>query len=240
MPIDEADAAAGGERQQRHHQADARAVDQAAQDIAPERVGAEDVAHAAAVEPERRQQLVAQGLIDRRIGREQRREQRHADHDGDDADRNPRRAHGAPSACPHRDADSRASCMPCQPDPRIDVGVQNVDRQVDRQDQHRLQDDDRLQQREVAIDHRLVGQPADAGPGEHRLRDDRAGDQIADEHAPQRQHRDQRVAQAMLPDHHALAQSLDARQLDEFAVHHLQHAGAHQAHEAGDQESCRA
>src|SRR5687767_13964829 len=79
-------------------------------------------------------------------------------------------------------------------DSRIDIGVQYVNEQVDAEDQNRLQDDDGLEQRKVAKDHRLVGQPADAGPGEYGLGDDRAGDQIADEHAPQGQHRDQGIA----------------------------------------------
>src|SRR5262249_4576289 len=121
-------------------------------------------------------------------------------------------------------------------DSRIDIGVKNIDEQVDRQDQHGLHDDDGLQQREITEDHRLVGQPPDPGPGEHGLGDDRAGDQIADEHPPQGQHRDQGVAQAVLPDHDVFAEALDAGELNELAFHHLEHARADQPHKAGDQE----
>ena len=40
----------------------------------------------------------------------------------------------------------------------------------------------------------------------------------------------------MLPDHGGFAQSLDAREFDELALHHFQHGRTRDAHEAGDEE----
>src|SRR5262245_54305140 len=123
-----------------------------------------------------------------------------------------------------------------EPDARIDIGIENVDHEVDGQDQDGLQHYDRLQERKVAVDHCLIGEAADPGPGEHRLGHDRAGDEIADEHAPQGQHRNQGISQAMLPDHHGLAEAFDAGELDILTIEHLEHARPRQAHEAGGQE----
>ena len=85
----EADTAAGGECQQCHDQTDPRAVDQAAEDVASERIGSEDVLGATAIKPEWRHQLVGKSLVDRRIGSKQRGEDRHEHHDGDDGDWDP-------------------------------------------------------------------------------------------------------------------------------------------------------
>src|SRR6516164_4696664 len=119
-----------------------------------------------------------------------------------------------------------------EPDAWIDIGIENVDAEIDAKDQDRFQDDHRLQQRKVAIDHGFVCEAAYPGPGEHGLRHDRAGNEIADEHSPERQHWNERIAQAMLPNHHGLAQPLDAGQFDVFAVEHLKHARPRQPHEA--------
>jgi hypothetical protein len=96
---DESGTASGGQRQYCNDQAHAGTVDQAAEDITTERIGAEDVFHAAAIHPEWRKQLVRQRLIDRRPGCEQRREHRHQNHGGDNANRNP--GHPAHDRIPH-------------------------------------------------------------------------------------------------------------------------------------------
>src|SRR5262245_36601880 len=40
-----------------------------------------------------------------------------------------------------------------QPDARVDIGIENVDQQIDAENENRLKDDHRLQQRKVTVDH---------------------------------------------------------------------------------------
>src|SRR5438445_13543845 len=52
-------------------------------------------------------------------------------------------------------------------DARVEVRVEDVDAQVHAEHDDRLQENDRLEQRVVAKDHRFVRQPSDARPREH-------------------------------------------------------------------------
>src|SRR5262249_62262104 len=61
-----------------------------------------------------------------------------------------------------------------QADAGVDIGVENVDRQVDHDDHDPRLHDDALHEREIALEDALVEQPADAGPGEDDL-DDNCG-----------------------------------------------------------------
>src|SRR5262245_34715214 len=91
-----------------------------------------------------------------------------------------------------------------EPDPRVEVGIEDVQAQVDAEHDDGLQQEHRLEQRVVAEDDRLVGKPPDARPREHGLRDDRAGDEQREVDPEQRGHRNQRVAQTVFPDHDGL------------------------------------
>src|SRR5215831_11904628 len=51
-----------------------------------------------------------------------------------------------------------------KPNPRIHVGVKDVDHEIDRQNEDRLQYDHRLQEREVSVDHGLIGEATNARP----------------------------------------------------------------------------
>src|SRR5262245_63987679 len=73
-----------------------------------------------------------------------------------------------------------------EPDPRVEIGVEDVHAQVDAEHDDGLQQDHRLEQRIVPEDDRLVREPPDARPREHRLRDDRAGDEQREVDAEQR------------------------------------------------------
>src|SRR5215468_7608437 len=64
-----------------------------------------------------------------------------------------------------------------EPDPRVEVGVDDVHAEVDAEHDDGLQQDDRLEQRIIAEDDRLVREPSDARPREHGLGHDRAGDE---------------------------------------------------------------
>ena len=93
----EADAAADGKRKGCHDQAHPRAVKEAGQQVAAENVGAEQIFRRATFLPERRQQLVRQRLVDRRVRREPRREDGNENHRCDDRE-------GSERKPPHRPA----------------------------------------------------------------------------------------------------------------------------------------
>ena len=85
-------------------------------------------------------------------------------------------------------------------------------------------EDDGLDQRHVLVDDRLHGQPADAGIGEHRLRDHRAAQEVP-QLEPDRGHdRDRPVAEGVPQDHRPLAHALRPRRPEEVLVQDLEHA----------------
>src|SRR5262249_41485388 len=106
-----------------------------------------------------------------------------------------------------------------EPDPRVEVGVDDVHAQVDAEHDDGRQQDDRLEQRIVAEDDRFVREATDARPREYGLRHDRAGDEQREVDPEQRGHRDERVAKTVLPDHHGLREPLEPGELDELASH---------------------
>src|SRR5690242_5078736 len=57
--------------------------------------------------------------------------------------------------------------------PRINVGIEDVDQNVERDDQRAVDQHDCLEQGVVAIDDGIVGQAPDAWPGKDCLDDDR-------------------------------------------------------------------
>ena len=80
-------------------------------------------------------------------------------------------------------------------DARIEPGVQQVDHDVG--DDHQEDDSSSTPSSTVKsrAEHRFERQPAHARPAEHGLDHDRTAEQVADMHARDRRHRDQRVAQ---------------------------------------------
>src|SRR5579883_246922 len=93
-----------------------------------------------------------------------------------------------------------APSLPGMADPRIDHAVKNVDRQADEDDDARDQHDPALQRRIVAAENRLDEPFADAGPGEDRLRQHRAGEQRANRQADHGNDGNHRVAQGVQAD----------------------------------------
>jgi hypothetical protein len=87
------------------------------------------------------------------------------------------------------------------PQARIDDGIGHVhreghhDHREDQQHHHRFHHD------QVALGDRLKDQPPQAGQEEHVLDDDRARQQEGELQPDDRQHRDQRVAQRVMPQH---------------------------------------
>src|SRR5436190_2190677 len=123
--------------------------------------------------------------------------------------------------------------LPGQADAGVDVGVEDVDRQVDDHDHDAGLHHNALYQREIALEDTLVEEPADAGPGEDDLDDHRGVDHHHEVDAGQAQHRDQRVFEGVHGDHDVARQPFQARQLDVLAAQHFEHRGAGQAQQRG-------
>ncbi len=75
-----------------------------------------------------------------------------------------------------RDRDGRSG----KPDPRIEGDVDHVDQDIEEQHGRAHREHHRLDQRHILVDDRLDGEPADAGVGEDRFRDDGAPEQVAE------------------------------------------------------------
>src|ERR1051326_5879773 len=80
-----------------------------------------------------------------------------------------------------------------QANAEVDIGVEDVDQEVDDDDHHPGFHDDAPHQREIALEDPLVQEPSDAGPGKDDFDDD-GGVQHDDKVDPgQGEDRDQRV-----------------------------------------------
>src|ERR1044072_479206 len=119
---------------------------------------------------------------------------------------------------------------------RIDDEIEQVDDEVDHHEQETDQQQVGRHHRNVGELHGLDEELADARPGEHRLGDDGEGDQAAELQAGHGDHRHQRVLQRMAEIDGAVGEAAGARELDVIGTHHLEHLGAHQAHEQGELE----
>src|SRR5216684_4218696 len=122
-----------------------------------------------------------------------------------------------------------------QPDARVDHGVKDVDEQVDDDDHRAAQDDDALDDREIAEGDALIEQPPDARPGEHDLHHDGDIDHDDEVDPGQGEHRYERVLEGVLGDHQGLRQPLEAGELDVFRTQHIEHRRAGQPHVRGSE-----
>ena len=93
-----------------------------------------------------------------------------------------------------------------------------VDDDVQEQEGRRHREHHRLDQRHVLVDHRLHGQPAEAGVGEHRLGDDRAAQEVTQLEAERGHDGDRAVAEGVPEDHRPLADALGPRRSEEVLV----------------------
>ena len=102
-------------------------------------------------------------------------------------------------------------------------------RQVDEDEERREHRHDGLHERVVAAEDRVHRQPADPGPGEDRLGDDRAPEQDAELEADDGDERNGRVLQRVLVGHHEGADPGGAGGPHVVLGQHLQHSRARQA-----------
>ena len=105
-----------------------------------------------------------------------------------------------------------------------------IDQHVDRgkNQDHAL--DDRI----VAPQDRIDGQPPDAGKREHRLRYDGAADQQRDAHADDGHHGDRGILERMADQHLAGREPFRRRGADVVLREHVEHAGARHARDQRD------
>src|SRR5438128_2724230 len=102
---------------------------------------------------------------------------------------------------------------------RIERAVRQVHQEVDRDDAGRDEERDALHHRQVARGDGAEGQAAEARKHEHRLEDDAAGEELADLEAGDCHDGDQRVAQRVLDDDHALGHALRSGRPHVVAAH---------------------
>src|SRR5260370_13587925 len=108
--------------------------------------------------------------------------------------------------------------LPGQPEAGVDIGVEDVDDQVDHHDHNAGLHDDSLHEREVALKNALVQEPADARPGKDHLDDHRRVEHDDEVYAGQGEHRNERVLEGVHRDHDVAPQALQPGQLDVFAA----------------------
>src|SRR2546422_2615033 len=123
-----------------------------------------------------------------------------------------------------------------QPNPRVEVGVEDVNDQIDEHEGGREEEDRRLHHRIVAVVDGLDRQSADARPGEDRLGDDRAAEQRAQLDPDDGHDRDGGVFEGVLPDDGWIAHALGPRRPDVGLAQHLEHARARQPRDARGRE----
>ena len=120
-------------------------------------------------------------------------------------------------------------------DPRIEIGVEHVDGQVDRHEADGEDQDRALRQREVARGDGADRHAADARPGEHGLGDDRAAEQEADLQADQRDDRDHRVAQRVTDGDAPVRGALGARRAHIVGAQRFEQRRARHARHRSDE-----
>ena len=164
-----------------HHERGARAVEDAREQVAAEIVGTEQVAGGrggGAGRTQAQQQRLAQRVVVReQVGAGRGEDEGGEKREDDD------------------DAGRKSARSSFEPDARVDDRIGDVGEQVhadidDGNEQH-----DGLHDQEVARRDRLDGELADAGPGEHGLHDDGAGEQVADLECRDGDDRNGRIAQ---------------------------------------------
>src|SRR6185312_2959738 len=139
-----------------------------------------------------------------------------------------RRARTGPAASPT--ATSTAT-LPSKADPRIDEAIKNVDHEVDGNKRQRIDDDGPSDERIVARLDSGDQQRAAARPREYGFDDDRAAQQGTEFETDHRDHRNERIAQHVAPQHGAFGNAFGPRGADEVFMHHFEHRGAGHPHD---------
>src|SRR6266446_9973764 len=114
-------------------------------------------------------------------------------------------------------------------DPRIEIAVEHVDEEVADQIERAEHEDPGLHDRIVAGGDALEDQPAEAGPREHGLGDHRPAQELHEQQDRERDDRQERVLEPVLPQDDPLGEPLEPRELDVVGVEHLQHRRAREA-----------
>src|SRR6266404_4230933 len=118
-------------------------------------------------------------------------------------------------------------------DARIDRDIGEIDQHVDDEEEDHDQQDTALDRGNVALEHRVDQERADAGPGEELFDNHRLPHQRTELQADRGDDEDERVAHDV-PTHDApLAHALAAGGADEIGVQHVEHGGTRGARQQG-------
>src|SRR5215471_9196641 len=93
-------------------------------------------------------------------------------------------------------------------DPRVDGGVEEIDREIAQHEERADEEDGPLHERIVALHHRPQEQAAHPGQGENLLGDHGASEEIADLDSRHRDEGDEAVLEGVSPHHAALGKAL--------------------------------
>src|SRR5437667_4360983 len=113
--------------------------------------------------------------------------------------------------------------------PWVQVAVEHVHEEVSYEIERAQHQHPGLHDGIVARGDRLEDQASEARPGEHGLGDHGATQELHEEHDGEGDHREQRVLQAVLPEHDLLVESLEPSELDVVGSEHFQHGRAGEA-----------
>src|SRR5918996_3010324 len=112
-------------------------------------------------------------------------------------------------------------------DPRVDDAVQDIGKQVAKDDGEATHHHEGEHEWVVALHDGQHAQLAEPWPREDRLRDHRAGQESGDAQSEQRDDRDQRIAERVLERHPRRGEALRLCGADVVLVEHLEHLRAH-------------
>ncbi len=242
-------------REQPDPQRDAASVDDAAEDVAADVVGAEEMHAAGGGQADLG--VGFQRIVGREhVGEDRGEDQQHDDGAGGGAEglpseygperrpvRHGRGPHlrmasaGAATVVTEAEERSPFTRPPPQliPDARIEPRIGHVHQEIEGDEGARHQHDIGLHHRIVAVGDGLDGEPSHAGQREDRLHHHRPRQEHAELAAYHRHHRDQRVLERVLVDDDAARQALGPGGADIVLAQDLQHGGARHAHGRGGQ-----
>src|SRR5271155_3078116 len=126
---------------------------------------------------------------------------------------------------------SALRAMQMDPQPRVHGDVEEIDDEIDDHEQRRDQQEVGRHDRNVRVLNRLQEELAHAGPGEHRLGDNRESDDRAELQADDGNHRHQRISESVMEMHRSLGKPPGPREPDVVGSQDLEHLGAHQPHD---------
>src|SRR5712691_3360676 len=118
-------------------------------------------------------------------------------------------------------------------DTGIEIRVNDIDQQIHRDDNSSGEQHDGLHHWKITKHDPLVDQLANTGPGKDRFDQNRPRNQTGQIDGAKGQNGNKGITQGVFPDHAALWDPFNTRQLDKLTAHDIEHTRAQQPHHAG-------